>query len=492
MYQRITPFSDQAGDLGSSELASLRQVWHERRHALQDGGEYQEFLKKLRREWAIETGIIERLYSWDRGVTEILIEQGIDASLIASRGGVHRDEAERIKDLIEDQQAIVDALFAFIRNEQPLTEHFVRAMHQQFTAHQRHTEALTLDGQKIQVELVRGEYKRLPNNPRRPDGQMHEYCPPNLVQEEMAQLVAWHREYEERRVPPEILSAWLHHRFTQIHPFQDGNGRVARALASLVFLRAGMFPLVIRDADRREYIEALEKADQDELEPLVRLFTRRQKDAILKVLGIEQQVQQARHAEEIIASTIRVLEEKAVASSAQRRQVLSVADGLGKIALARIEDIARTIDLSFKRNERLSAQSYSARADFADSNASRRSYYINQIVEIAKRFDYHANLDAYRSWIRLSIQTEERFEYVISLHGYGPGVSGVMIASAFTARHVPREDGGSEFFDMQPAATDFFQFNYAEAAERIEARFRDWLEDSLAIALSEWRRNEGG
>ena len=39
----------------------------------------------------------------------------------------------------------------------------------------------------------------------------------------------------KRRTAREIEATWLHHRFTQIHPFQDGNGRVARALASLVF-----------------------------------------------------------------------------------------------------------------------------------------------------------------------------------------------------------------------------------------------------------------
>ena len=43
---------------------------------------------------------------------------------------------------------------------------------------------------------------------------------------------------------PEVEAAWLHHRFGQIHPFQDGNGRVARALATMIFLRAGFVPLV--------------------------------------------------------------------------------------------------------------------------------------------------------------------------------------------------------------------------------------------------------
>ena len=42
-------------------------------------------------------------------------------------------------------------------------------------------------------------------------------------------------------------AAWLHHRFVQIHPFQDGNGRIARALSTLIFVKAGWFPLVVRD-----------------------------------------------------------------------------------------------------------------------------------------------------------------------------------------------------------------------------------------------------
>src|SRR5260221_6025916 len=86
-------------------------------------------------------------------------------------------------------------------------------------------------------------------------------------------LVCMHAQHSG--VSPEIESAWLHHRFTQIHPFQDGNGRVARALASLVAIRAGWFPLVIRRQDRVEYIGALERADEGELLPLVNLFSRR-------------------------------------------------------------------------------------------------------------------------------------------------------------------------------------------------------------------------
>ena len=86
-YQRIQPFPPLTA-YEFPELRALTSVWQEKRAALEDDGAYKEFIKKLQREWAIETGIIERLYTWDRGVTEVLIEQGIESSLISHKGGV--------------------------------------------------------------------------------------------------------------------------------------------------------------------------------------------------------------------------------------------------------------------------------------------------------------------------------------------------------------------------------------------------------------------
>lgn len=156
------------------------------------------------------------------------------------------------------------------------------------------------------MTIKRGEYKSLPNNPRRPDGEVHAYGPPEWTKEEMEALIHMYRDAELIHTP-EVKSAWLHHRFTQIHPFQDGNGRVARALASLVFLREGLFPLVIRESDRKEYICALETADAGNLGPTITLFARRQRDAILKALGLEQQVQQSKYSDQIVESALQLL-----------------------------------------------------------------------------------------------------------------------------------------------------------------------------------------
>ena len=79
-----------------------------------------------------------------------------------------------------------------------------------------------------------GGWKSLPNNPRRADGRIHEYCPPEHVAAEMDRLISMHQSHVVRDAPRDVAATWLHHRLTQIHPFQGGNGRVARRLAGLV------------------------------------------------------------------------------------------------------------------------------------------------------------------------------------------------------------------------------------------------------------------
>ncbi len=486
-YDRIAGIPENPESYASSELRALWTVWLEKQDELENSGAFQDFLKKMQREWAIETGIIERLYTWDRGVTEVLIQQGIDSSLIAHKGGIQREKAEHIKRIIDDQLSIVEGLFSFVKGEQPLTEHFIRGLQAQFTEHQDYTEALAADGTLLRVALEKGQYKTLPNNPKRPDGLVHAYCPPELAQEEMSRLVGWYREAEDT-VPTEIKAAWLHHRFTQIHPFQDGNGRVARALASLVFLKDRYFPLVIRDSDRKEYIGALELADDGDLRPLVNLFSRRQKEAILRALGLEQQVQQSNHAEQIMLSTLQVLKDKHDGEHKRFAQVYGYADDLFLIAKERLDLFTQKLDNALMEVTPPNQERYRAYLHSADNESDRKHYFYHQIVDTAQKFDYFANLERYRAWLRISIRTNEIFEFVVSLHGYGYGETGIMAASAFTDRRVDKEGGGTETIGTQPASIDLFQFNYAESRESTEERFREWLESALAIAMAEWNR----
>ena len=236
------------------------------------------FSERLKREWAIETGLIERVYTLTRGITEVLIDRGLREELIPS-SATDRDPA-LVFDMLQDHAAAVDGLFDFVKRERRLSTSYVKELHSVLLAHQETASARDILGRRVEMPLARGQYKKRPNNPVRPDGRIHEYCPPEQVASEMDRLIEMHLGHGEREIPPEVEAAWLHHRFVAIHPFQDGNGRVARALATLVMIRVGWFPLVVTDAGRGDYIDALEEADAGDLGPLVGLFARIQGRAI--------------------------------------------------------------------------------------------------------------------------------------------------------------------------------------------------------------------
>ena len=281
------PVEDLPGDwqqLVDTRLQELAQHWRGIREEMGARQAIVEFNERLRREWAIETGLIERVYALTRGITEALIERGIREELIPS-SATDRDPA-LVFDMIQDHAAAVDGLFDFVKRERHLSTSYVKELHAALLAHQETASARDILGRRVEMPLVRGDYKRRPNNPVRIDGRVHEYCPPEQVAPEMDRLIEMHLEHGEREVPPEVEAAWLHHRFVAIHPFQDGNGRVARALATLVMIRAGWFPLVVTDAGRGDYIDALEEADGGDLGPLVRLFAGIQRRALEGAMSV--------------------------------------------------------------------------------------------------------------------------------------------------------------------------------------------------------------
>jgi Fic family protein len=66
------------------------------------------------------------------------------------------------------------------------------------------------------------------------------------------------------------LSASVHSKFEQIHPFSDGNGRVGRLLMNAMLLNANIAPAIIRQEQKQLYYTYLYKAqttdDQSQLE----------------------------------------------------------------------------------------------------------------------------------------------------------------------------------------------------------------------------------
>jgi hypothetical protein len=90
------------------ELGSLQLVWFDQRAIVDEKA----FAAELAREWSIETGIIEGVYTLDRGTTEILIRRGIDSSYIP-RESTNRDPA-LVANIIQAHDDVLEALFDIV------------------------------------------------------------------------------------------------------------------------------------------------------------------------------------------------------------------------------------------------------------------------------------------------------------------------------------------------------------------------------------------
>ena len=89
-------------------------------------------------------------------------------------------------------------------------------------------------------------------------------------------------EIQQDNAPIAEAVARRHSQFERIHPFIDGNGRTGRLLSNLLLVRLGYPPAIVYQRDRRRYLTALQRADQDDFGPLGELFARAILDNLMR------------------------------------------------------------------------------------------------------------------------------------------------------------------------------------------------------------------
>ena len=107
-----------------------------------------------------------------------------------------------------------------------------------------------------------GTYKTRTNSVITPTGEIFDYASPEETPSLMSDLLKWYCcEEKQGRLKIEELAALFHYRFIRIHPFEDGNGRIARLIVNYILLRHNYPMIVIRTDDRDKYLETLHKCD---------------------------------------------------------------------------------------------------------------------------------------------------------------------------------------------------------------------------------------
>jgi hypothetical protein len=465
---------DDPAKLSLPEMRALEKLWQMQRARLEQHRRWTPFWDRMVRWWCVETGVLERVFDLDVGVTKILVTQGFVASLIPH--GECDQPADQVIAILNDHKASIDMVMDVVGGTRPLTVGWIRELHALICAHQPTTRAMTPDGTWVELPLRKGDWKTRPNSPHRQDGSIHEYCPPEQVASEMDQLVAHYHEIPPEF--PEVRAAWLHHAFTCIHPFEDGNGRVARALASVDFLRAGLFPvLVLRGDKHTEYLPALEKADSGDLVPLVQLFCQREQRMVTRAISEAEVVLESAGAlDSVLAAARSKIDERnhtQVKDRERMRGRLSALAGTGKLRLD-------------QASQEITGKVPGCVAKTSIVTADTAHYFRKQIVDIAKREEYWADLREAWQWIRLQIVDGGVTDIVVVLHFTGNPSPGSCVATAFVEHRAKHED---EFgSDILPLEIDSLFLYPTEVEQAQTTRFSAWLEEALKKALAVWVR----
>ncbi len=85
---------------------------------------------------------------------------------------------------------------------------------------------------------------------------LHVGAPSERIRPLLKELIAWYGN-NKSKYPPVLLAAVVHNQFENIHPFEDGNGRVGRLLLNNVLIKHGMPPVNITFKRRSLYYRAL-------------------------------------------------------------------------------------------------------------------------------------------------------------------------------------------------------------------------------------------
>lgn len=170
--------------------------------------------EKLRIDWTYNSNALEG-NTLTYGETAFFLREGLTS------------EGKPFKDYIEakNHAEAIDFLLDVINGNRDITEGFIKELHALLTI----------------------------------SGKIHKYTDPIHVKDEMEELIKWLNKQQKLSTIEKACA--FHYRFVAIHPFDDGNGRMARLLMNLILIKAKYPPCIIKQVNRRKYLETLENID---------------------------------------------------------------------------------------------------------------------------------------------------------------------------------------------------------------------------------------
>lgn len=147
-------------------------------------------------------------------------------------------------------------------SDRPLTEYFIKNLHKILLREDYNIKREDEIGNTITYTIHAGIYKSRPNSVRTITNEIFEYASPEETAALMGDLVQWYNDAEkDGKLNPIQLASVFHYRYIRIHPFEDGNGRIARLLLNFILLRHHYPMVVVKTESKKQYLDSLNQCD---------------------------------------------------------------------------------------------------------------------------------------------------------------------------------------------------------------------------------------
>ncbi len=239
-----------------------------------DDLEAREFWANLRLRWTCHSNAIEGNSLTYR-----------DTSLLLLLGATEGRHLIREYDEIRGHDAAIETVRVWGNRRHRPTPDDLRHLHELLLV--RPHRKMSPDGEH-QYWIVPGQYKQDPNFAPLPGGGHRVFAAPYRVPELMQAFCRHlHAHLDFMQAHPTtrdvaMTLVQIHRELILIHPFADGNGRLTRLEVNYVAMMMGYSPLIIELDERQTYIDAVERANEGDGQPL-RVFFARALDFALAV-----------------------------------------------------------------------------------------------------------------------------------------------------------------------------------------------------------------
>lgn len=223
-----------------------------------------EYMAKIREQFKLEYNYYSNNLEGNTlnlGETKSLILQSYNS--IISKRGKDITEMKGHIEVYDEIGFLQDKILTQDHQPLELNQYLIKNLHKQIFVEDE-KRVVEENGITKYVDIPAGNYKTSPNSVKTITGEMFYYAEPTEVPQMMADLLDWYNTVR-KSMNPVVLASIFHYKFIRIHPFGDGNGRMARFLLNMILQSSG-YPIAIIKSDqesKNKYLQSLAKTDQN-------------------------------------------------------------------------------------------------------------------------------------------------------------------------------------------------------------------------------------